>query len=131
MREISLIIRSAEWTEEAQIPFPVKEIQVIKHTDYPFTLQNKEGEEEVYPIPDCMVLQFNGEKEQMAIAISNSLIYTWNSDEVDKTEKLVFDLKPQRKVFEIGMSVGLYFDADTLPNAIKGFDIKMSEENEN
>lgn len=130
MRNVSLLIRSSEWEEEAEVPFAVKEIKKIKNYTYPFKLKNKAGEEEVYPIEDTLLLHFIGETDEMAIAVSNSLIYIWNEEELDKAEKLIFDLKPQKRMFEIGMSIGLYFDVEMLPSEIKGFEIKMEGQDE-
>ena len=38
-----------------------------------------------------------------------------------------FDLKPDKKVFELGLSIGLYFNYDELPLELKNFKIQFND----
>lgn len=127
----SVIIRSSTWEEEAPVDFDIKEVVVERKQSYPLTLTNPEnGEKEVYPIEDTMMVSLNGEslEDVVNIAFSESLVHDFEGDlNYNDDGNIVFDLKPDKKVFELGMSIGLYFDFDELPAELKNFKIQFKE----
>lgn len=127
----TVIIRSSTWQEEAPLDFEVKEVIVDKGIDYPLTLTNPEdGSQEVYPIEKSVLVSLNGEKEDDVVnmVFSESLIHDFDGElKYNDDGNIVFDLKPDKKVFELGMSIGLYFNYEELPEALKNFKIQFKE----
>jgi hypothetical protein len=127
----SVIIRSSTWQEEAPIEFEVKEVNIDKNVSYPLTLTNPDNEsQEVYPIENTLLISISGAKEDEAVnmVFSESLIHDFDGEmKYNDDGNIVFDLKPDKKVFELGMSVGLYFNYDELPLELKNFKIQFKE----
>jgi DNA helicase TIP49 (TBP-interacting protein) len=124
----NLIIRSTDWEEEAPIEFDIKNINIQQGFEFPFTLTNPEnGEKEVYPIANTMVVTLEGEDDQMSVVISESLLHEFDKDEFVEMDKMVIDLHPGKTVYELGMSVGLYFDIEDLPKELRSFKIRLPE----
>lgn len=127
----SVIIRSSTWQEEAPIEFEVKEVIVDKGGEYPLTLTNPEdGSQEVYPIENTLLISISGasEEEVVNMVFSESLIHDFDGEmKYNDDGNIVFDLKPDKKVFELGMSIGLYFNYDELPVELKNFKIQFKE----
>lgn len=124
-----VVVRSSTWQEEAPVDFEVIETNFEKGFEFPFTLQNpKTGEKEVFPIKDTMLVILQGKEENISIAISESLLYEFDEHNLINDEgKMIFELKPDKKVYELGMSVGLYFSFDELPKKLKDYKIQLPE----
>lgn len=123
-----IVVRSSTWIEEAPIDFEIKNVEFVEHFEFPFTLQNPEtGEKEVFPIADTLLVIVEGENENVTLVISESMLYEFDKENAISEERLVIDLKPDRKVYELGMSVGLYFDYELLPKKIKEYKIQVPE----
>lgn len=127
----NVIIRSSTWQEEAPIEFIVKEVVVDKGVEYPLTLTNPEdGSQEVYPIDNTLLISISGESEEEVVnmVFSESLIHDFDGEmKYNDDGDIVFDLKPDKKVFELGMSIGLYFNYDELPVELKNFKIQFKD----
>ena len=79
----SVIIRSSTWEEEAPVDFEIKEVGVERNQSYPLTLTNPEnGDKEVYPIENTMMVSLMGESDEdvVNIAFSESLVHDFEGE---------------------------------------------------
>ena len=127
----SVIIRSATWQEEAPIDFKIDQVEVQRDIEYPLTLTNpSDNSQEVYPVKGVALVSLQGAKDDEVVnmAFSESLLHEFEGEmKFNDDGNMGFDLKPDKKVFELGLSIGLYFNYDELPLELKNFKIQFND----
>lgn len=112
-------IEAAEWEFEEELPFEILKCN-DESMDFPLPLYDKDGNvtEEVI-LPNCRVIELVGEEDSFMVIIEQDLIKEQNIYDIEDDRDYNFVFHVDRKLWQQGEDLGIFYSWDNLPEALK------------
>lgn len=122
---VTFIIEATEWKFEETLPFSIEKIN-DSLKDFELPLFDEEGNEtECITLPNCRVIELEGEEESFHVVFENTVIANYEKTELDDDEiEYRIQLVVDQPLWQQGEDSGIFYSWANLPAALKELNIK-------